>query len=245
MVSVPAYYEVVNMTIIPAAHLIEYWENGTYKYYHTYGKEYYNKAMMQICANNIYSSDQALKWAVYADDSRDDVNTTARKFFSEDNGNRMINCAYGSQGEGYIAKAYKIYMENWAGGLLPWIKLDNSTMYKPFEDGLNFLDYMCRRRPDRSELYACNHLSLPEELKFLVTENDDNNPNERTIADKMKVRPTLPEDGNHFDFDELKKKLDSEPVAENNNNKINNNDIPSFNVNEKFDYDKFWNSKDD
>ena len=48
------FEEVVNIKLLPTAHLMEQSVNGTYVYIHRFGEEKLRLALAQFCANNLY-----------------------------------------------------------------------------------------------------------------------------------------------------------------------------------------------
>jgi hypothetical protein len=166
------YQNLLNITILPTAHLREQKINGTYNYTHSFGDEYLVKAKIQICVNNLYSNDKALRWAVYYLTQRKWNTTEAavRDFFNEDNGNAVLSCAKGPQGNVFTRAAYLIYMNNWYSGMLPSI-IYKKTLINPFQEP--FIKTLCNLVQNRTLYAACDEVKeTQDELGFLSTEYD-------------------------------------------------------------------------
>ena len=196
----PFYDEVVNMTLIPCAHITETrLSNGTYVHTHNAGIEYLVRAKFQVCSNNLYSNNRSLQWATYFANSRLDINTSARNFFTEDAGRRIFSCVNSTNGTNYLHDAMVIYQQNRFSGTLPFIVV-NKTLVRFSGD---FLDYMCRMRRDIRELRACDNVRAELELNFLSDEFDSvlNDATENQINVETPVTSNLTEESKTFDYE--------------------------------------------
>ena len=163
------FNQVVNMTLLPVVHLKEsMFPNGTFNYTHSFGDEYLRKAKSQFCVNNLYNNSRALNWAAYYVYQTQNLTTSIRLFFSEDNGFNMLRCVNGPQGNAFTRLAMIIFRQNWYGGMLPQVIID--TKLTPMNRDVLFMDFVCRNRTDRYELTACNGTRSNEEEYGLGTE---------------------------------------------------------------------------
>lgn len=167
------FEEVVNIKLLPTAHLRQQNVNGTSIFSHRFGDQYLRAAFAQICANNFYPKEVSLKWGSSNVYSRKSLNDTIIDFFPEDSGNKMLNCVYGHQGHEFAKLAYEEYIRYAVGGMLPIIIVDGKREAYRWNRREFFLDSICSLRADKDELVACSGMKNRENYP-LYEENFDN-----------------------------------------------------------------------
>jgi len=160
------FQEVVDIKLLPTAHLIEKKVNGSFVYSHRFGEQYLRVAFAQICANNLYDNFNALRWASVKAYARKNLNDTIRDAFPTDNGASMLNCVYGNQGHIFARGAWLEYMKIRIGGMLPIVIVDNKQEAYSWDENLFFFDTICKIRTDKAELVACNGIKKFSEENY-------------------------------------------------------------------------------
>ena len=174
LTSISGYDQVVQISLNPCANLVRgsMNSNGNYNFTHRSGDFYLRKAFAQVCVNNLYTNDRALKWAAATSNpfSTNTLEIDLANFFSEDKGAKMLSCINGSDALNYTTKAYTTFTQFVYSGRLPQITLDG--LKTPFVNNSSyyFLENICRQRNDRAELSACTGLR-ESELKALFEES--------------------------------------------------------------------------
>lgn len=203
MVARKGYDQVVNVSILPMVHIVAKRNpDNSVTYSHQFGKEYLDKAVWQLCVNYNYSAEWALKWGANTIAKKCNLAETAKAFLTEDSGAKAIACATNPKSANEaLAKGMDLYSKNRFGGYLPFIVLPDRKLYDPFK--ANFLDDMCRRHKDRSNLEACANVKYaPTELDFLSSEWES--------AERALEVPANPSTDVAFDYDKFWNSADDE-----------------------------------
>jgi hypothetical protein len=164
LVNIAGYDQVVQITLNPSVHLTRSIStDGSVTFSHQFGSDYLKLAIAQNCANGLYNSDRALRWAAYwSRNTSVDVLSFVGNFFTEDAGSKMKNCINSADGISYTNTAYNIFLRLRKSGMLPQIFLDGSSSLYTNNRQFPFLQNICKQRSDSSELSACKGLTLTE-----------------------------------------------------------------------------------
>lgn len=179
------YQDVVNIKLLPTAHLMEQMANGTYIYTHRFGEDFLRGAFAQICANNLYSNAIALKWGSSSAYSRKSLNDTIKDVFTEDAGSNMLSCVFGKQGHQFARLAWLEYKKNALGGMLPIVIVNGKRESYTWDKNGFFLDSICRNRADKVQLEACTGIKRTE-LDSLFEQSYDNFNSGDAIEEEIK-----------------------------------------------------------
>jgi hypothetical protein len=235
----PRWNETVTVSLLPVAHLTEIRNaNGTVSYAHRFGLDRLRDSFAQICVNNLYSAERALRWAVFSSEVRRPLNELLARFFNEDSGALVTGCINGEGATQFTRNAMNFYRSTRASGTLPFVFLDDQKTPFTWDRNLFFLENVCRLRNDRAELAVCAGLRETEMASIFPTDYDSSpQENDYISYDDNDSSNTSTGELDYEKFWESSDDDDQVPIKNNNSN--NAPQKPSR------DYLKFFDTEDD
>lgn len=171
ILSRPNYSQVVQVSLNPTIHFRKIIKaDKTVTFEHQFGSQFLRVALTQICINNLYDNEKALRWASKTSYSKNTIEDDLKVLFPEDQGKRILECVNGPEAHKHAEVAFNQMSKSGLGGRLPLVALNDEKKVYVWDKNSKFLESICRLRSDKNELVACNGIKQAE-LEFLIEES--------------------------------------------------------------------------